>query len=262
MALSDPPPAYTDAWIDPVKILAECATLCPEVLDAEHLDDLWGEAASFFYWLTGFRFNGSVARVADVCWTDECSNRCGAAHWDYPFMPVQIGGHWVNTVCGCYGTAACCDTKGIPLLPAPVSEVTAVSIDGVSFADFELRRGKVVRTDGDDWESCTRIEIDFVGGTNPPPWVARAARDYARELACLCYCPSKCSLPKDWSELRYEHVTISKQKAPDIVGPLLIGLSPYVTRVISYFLTPKGRPRRPGRVFSPDVKEPVHGFLA
>lgn len=247
-------PCAVQSWIDPEKILTECHSLCPEVLeqDAEVLEGFYLKAASFFYWQTGFRWPGCCPRVAEPCW-EGCG--CGALHWGYKFKPIMIGGQWMNLTCGCFGQESCCDPNGIPLIPAP-KEVTSVMVDGVTLdpAAYECRNGKVVRLDGGAWPDCGGIKIEYLGGKTPPEWVACAAREYARELICECFCPSKCSLPKGWQQANFGDIKVSREN---------VQITPSIDRVLNdpLFRTPSGQPRRPARVWSADVTQPFAGYL-
>jgi len=249
-----------ESWIDPELILSECSSLCPEVLDPDNdLTPFYAKAASFFNWITGFCWPGCCERVAEPCW-ESCSG-CSCSHWGGPkFTPMMIGGQWRNTGCGCCSAGSCCDQQGIPLRPKPVKEVSKVIVDGVEIDpdDYRLTRtGLLVREGGMDWPDCGGIEIYFSAGAEPPEWVACAAREYARELICQCFCPSKCSLPAGWDSANFGGgLSVSKKK---IASPLF-GLTPSIDRVLHQFVDKNGRPRRSGRVLSPDVPAPIVGY--
>lgn len=248
--------ASVDAWVDLAKFTVTAASLCPEVLDdgeggTRDLTDIRTEAAEFMFWMTGFSFPGATERVLETCF-DRC--RCGNWHWmPIPMMNPDLT--WTNLCCGGGACASsCCDSEAISLLPTPVHAVTAITLDGeaVAVEDFELRGGKAVLLNGVKWPTCAPVIVDYNAGRNPPTWVARAAREYARELACLDYCPTKCRLPAGWDEVRTQYLTV--KKADKSGASPLLGLTPNIDRVISFFLGADGKPRRPGRVFTPDLK--------
>ncbi len=244
-----------ESWIDPELILSECHNLCPEVLESgDDLSPFFAKAASYFYWKTGFRWPGCCLRVAEPCWED-C--RCGGAHWDYRFQPMMINGQWMNLVCGCAGAGSCCDDEqGIPLVPGPVKEIVSVVVDGVALGQTQYkcnRAGLLVRTDGGEWPTCGGIRIEYMGGAEPPEWVACAAREYARELLCECYCPSKCNLPGGWSKADFGDITVESSH---------FEITPSIDRVLNdpIFVTPSGLPRQQSRVITPDLAHPAVGY--
>lgn len=247
-------PCYTETWIDPEKVLTECGSLCPEVLEHD-LQDEFDDAASFFHWVTGGIYS-CCDRTAKPCW-NECDGCAG--HWDGQMRPIRVGGEWMNTRCGCpCGRGNCCETIGLPLSPGPVHEVFSVVIDGQVLDpgswELEEESNKVILLDGREWPDCGGIEVSYRSGKVPPAFMRRAAREYARELACLCYCPTKCKLPTNWSEVRYAHLNVKKNAPKSSVLSPLIGLSPNMTRALSPFIDQEtGRPRRPARVATPDL---------
>jgi len=182
--------------------------------------------------LSGRRF-GTCSVTLRPC-REDCGG-CGAsASWyEWPLAsswvtPALIGGLWFNVVCGvCPGTCSCSEVSEV-LLPAPVSSITAVVIDGVTLATsaYELRDNRrLVRIDGNKWPRCNDLSlaagqvntwtVQAVYGEDVPEGGKWAVGELACELL-RAFRGDECRLPKTVTQLVRQGVTITMPELTSI----------------------------------------------
>lgn len=137
-----------------------------------------------------------------------------------PWFPALIAGEWHNLTCGsCGGDTCACDSTATLVLPGPVSEVTAVRIDGftVDAADYRLDgNSRLIRTDGQGWPTSQDLEanadeqgafvIDYQWGAPVPTGGSLAAAVLACEFA-KAVTGAECALPQRIQTITREGVT-------------------------------------------------------
>lgn len=148
-----------NAW--PVDLCCEL----PEGTEQETIDR-WALIATHVLWaLSGRRIGPCPVTVRP------CKRSCLDAfpypvQWNAagPWIPyIGVDGLWRNaSVCGCRTDCSCtelCEVK----LTVPVASVTEVTVDGVVVPPEAYRvdnNGLLVRTDGECWPTCQRLEAD------------------------------------------------------------------------------------------------------
>lgn len=120
------------------------------------------------------------------------------------FRPHIEGGNWVNA-CGCRPGGCSCETLSEVILPGPVGRIVSVTIDGTPLdrADYRVYGGaRLVRTDGEDWPSCSSMtadtegvfEVTYYRGAAPNILTRAAAGVLANEFLLNCE-GNDCRLP-------------------------------------------------------------------
>lgn len=136
-------------------------------------------------------------------------------------QPALIGGLWFNLSCSsCHGGCSCSTVSEV-LLPAPVSTVVEVKIDGTPMVSgsYRLDNNRVlVRTDGVVWPECNDLSED---DTQPGTWSITAtygeplpdsASLAVGQLACeiaRAASGGDCKLPAGIQQLVRQGVTVS-----------------------------------------------------
>ncbi|MDJ1137924.1 hypothetical protein [Streptomyces iconiensis] len=130
------------------------------------------------------------------------------------------GGLWVNLACGGCGSGCSCSRVPEFVLPAPVSSVDEIRIDGAALpaSAYRLDNNRiVVRTDGGAWPRCNDLSLDDGPGTwSVTATYGQAVPDGAAlamgELACeigRAADGGDCRLPPGVQQLARQGVTIS-----------------------------------------------------
>jgi hypothetical protein len=204
----------------PVQWTCEVSTLSPAVTGIAV-----SMATETLYALTGMRFG-----LCDVT-LRPCGSGCGdsgsfyddfgppwtASSWP---QPALIGGLWFNLTCGSCSGGCSCNQVSEVRLPAPVYDITEVTVDGVVLASSAYRLDNnrlLVRTDGERWPRCNDLSLDSGPGTwsvtarfgEPLPQGAALAMG---ELACQFAKAADgqdCRLPAGVQQLVRQGVTIS-----------------------------------------------------
>ncbi len=137
--------------------------------------------------------------------------------------PVLVGGEWYNMRCGCVSQCSCAIEGPSSLaLPGPVSEITAVRVNGelLDSADYRVAYNRMlVRNDGGVWPSCQDLmalpteedtfEIVYKRGLSVPIGGQLAAGLLASEFAKAACSDNSCQLPKRISSIVREGVTVT-----------------------------------------------------
>lgn len=183
----------------------------------------------------------------------------GAGLW-YPYIGGD--GEWRN--CACPVSNCGCRPDCQVYLPAPVSSVTSVNVDGAIVPDSAYRvdnRKWLVRTDGNCWpdhadynvDSGTGFfEVSYVRGAMVPAALLDAAGTLACEFAKGCATGS-CRLPGNVVSLARQGVTVQMMDLNTLLTRNLTGI-PEVDQII-VSLNPHGLKERL-RVYSPELRVP------
>lgn len=249
------------------------AILCCDIATSPASTGWALEAATEVLWsLSGRRF-GTCTVTSRPC-KRECAQSWPGigAWWEwggsilYP-QPALIGGSWFNIICGgCGGGCACTATEEV-WLPAPVADVTQVTINGAPIPTGSYRVDNhqiLVRQDGGRWPLCQDLSVPATGiGAwtvtasygEPVPMIGQlAVGELACELlkACDPNLAGDCKLPPNVQSLVREGVTI--QFTEDVQSRLRtdgrLGLWSVDLFLVSF--NPRGIPNR-AQVYSPDI---------
>lgn len=178
----------------------------------------------------------------------------------YP-MPALIGGQWFNLICGQCGDDCSCTAISEVLLPAPVSSITQVKVDGVILAPTAYRiddNRRLVRLSG-TWPHCNDLNLaDTQVGTwsvtavygQPVPAIGLLA---AGEVACEILrlrADGDCKLPARVQQLVRQGVTLSFEDFKDLTPDGLLGL--HLADMFIRAVNPHGLARR-SRTYSVDT---------
>lgn len=165
-----------------------------------------------------------------------CRRDCADAawpEWAAPFVtPTLTGGQWVNITCGGCAGSCSCTVLHEAVLPAPVYDVTGVTVDGTPMAAGTWRvddNRLLVRVDGGAWPACQRLDL---ADTQPGTWSVTArygepvptlGQQAVAELACeiLRACAGEnCLLPANVQQLVRQGVSITLDATQSIVDRL------------------------------------------
>lgn len=189
--------------------------------------------------------------------------------------PPRASGSWLYHSswghCACYAGASAWGPRWadaryshesptrVRLPHSDVTDVSAVTIDGVAFTDFERDGNWVERTDGAGWPMCRdRVVITYSHGLEPPlagrgacvTLAVELGRDAAGEDA-----DQPCQLPKRLQSVSRQGLTFEQVSELDKFEFLDKGLTGlYSVDVWLKAVNPKGR-ARVGSVWSPDTRK-------
>jgi hypothetical protein len=217
--------------------------------------------------LTAYRVGGCPITVRP------CRRNCTWPTWQVypvlgysgstPWVPVNLGGQWINIGCGHNGGCGCSATYEVAL-HGPASAVTQVKVDGVVLdpTAYRLDRGgRLVRVDGDGWPLCQNLDapdtedgtwsVTYRQGVAVDGQGALAAGALAGQYVRACS-GTDCDLPKTVTQVVRNGVTVTL--APGAFPNGKTG----VTMVDTYLerWNPTGRRSAPMMVWSPDVRRP------
>ncbi len=147
-------------------------------------------------------------------------------------QPALIGGAWYNLVCGSCGDTCSCTALEETVLPAPVSAVTAVKVDGqlLPSSAYRLHNGRVlVRVDGGRWPWCQNMAADDSAtgtwsvtvslGEDVPIIGRQAVGELACEITRTCM-GVDCRLPANIASLVRQGVSIQFPASQELVDRL------------------------------------------
>lgn len=183
----------------------------------------------------------------------------------YP-MPALIGGLWFNLICGSCGEGCSCTALSQVRLPAPVSSIVTVKVDGAPLATGGYRLDDnrlLVRLGGGEWPRCNDLTLaDTEAGTwsvtaiygQPVPESGQWA---VGELACellKAMNGEDCRLPQRVTQLARQGVTIAFPDVSELLTEGRTGLF-----MVDMFLTAHNpsRLRRRAGVYRVDGSPPT-----
>lgn len=121
------------------------------------------------------------------------------------FIPVYEFGRWVNYPCGCVGSCRAAGPRTVHL-PGPVSEVTAVTLDGIEIDDDDYAlEGNTLYRIGGNWPSQDYNKalgepgtwsVEYLKGIPVPAGVATFVGQLAKEFLAACSGDS-CRIPRN-----------------------------------------------------------------
>jgi hypothetical protein len=279
------------AWTD-AEAVAACAGIDLSTDNAAGLEEQALSASMLLFEMSGRKFNGGCSQIVRPCRpTCSCWNTigpasvAGTASWYW--APWQNVWNWQD---GCGGICGCGFESAVKLSGYPVTEINAVTIDGVDLPEIDPDTGQpnwrldrytlLTRLDYRDdqgvvqprrWPACQNLSLpDDQGGTwsvdynygDPPPLPGQiAAAQLAGELYKACN-GGECALPQGVTRLQRQGVTIER-------GVLLTWGQSVTSRgirtgswttgleLVDAFLSaynPWGARRRPG-FWSPDLTQ-------
>lgn len=181
-----------------------------------------------------------------------------------PWSPALVNGRWYNVGCGC-GDSCGCDSPTTISLPAPVSEVVSVVIDGVVLdsSAYRVDNSKwLVRLDGEGWPLWNDMsspsgsgtgaegtwEVTYLRGSEVPVGGQIAAGILASEFAKSA-CGKDCALPKRLQSITRQGVSIG---VLDTFDDIEVGHTG-IWLVDSWVASIRKAPRK-SRVASPDLR--------
>ncbi|UQS95169.1 adaptor protein [Pseudanabaena phage Pam4] len=169
--------------------------------------------------LTGYRVGGCAVQVRP------CRAGCGedqtwrTARGAFPWVPVSLGGTWLNVGCGHDGGCGC-TTLAAVTIPGAYA-VTEVLLDGVVLdpTAYRLDPGGILwRTDGDVWPLCQDLRepvtgqgtwaVTYLPGVPVDGLGARAAGILAGEYLTAC-AGGECRLPQGVTQVVRQGVTLT-----------------------------------------------------
>lgn len=225
-------------------------------------------ATSILWGLSGRRF-GTCSVTLRPC--RQSCNETGL-NWDYPtwsglsYSGPYFDWYWLPQMCGACGNDCSCNRVPEVILPAPVSQIVTVKVDGSPLATGGAYRvdnnRRLVRTDGQDWPRCNNLLLD---DTQAGTWSVTAEYGEAvpesgqlamGELACellKAMAGEDCRLPPGVTQLVRQGMTISYPDVGQLLQDGRTGL--YLVDLFLASENPFGLKQRP-RVYG--VDRPVH----
>lgn len=196
-------------------------------------------AAEILYHLTGNRI-GLCTLTIRPCRKDCFTGWPFASSWwqmgIYP-RPLFYQGTWYNITCGGCPNGCSCSVISEALLPAPVSSVGQVKVDGVILPTNAYRVDNwrlLVRTDGGIWPICNDLSKDdsAVGtwsvtvtyGTPLSTLGQMALGELATQFAKLLNCDEDCQFPKPVQQLVRQGVTMNFLDPNEVFANGRVGL--------------------------------------
>lgn len=238
---------------------------CPEWADWD--DDLLCRAMTLA-WDTLRVLSGGQVGNCPVLVRPCASAPCSACSMAGPTL-IRTGDCetcWTNAACGQFGCS--CTRLSEIVLPGPVAELWQVKIDGAILPvdAYRVDNGnRLVRTDGQAWPSCQRMDADvdsepgtlgvwYVPGVVPDAAGLWAAGVMTCEFAKACS-GGKCRLPSAVTAISRQGISmeISTGMFPDGMTGI---------REVDAYLTsinPNGL-KMPSRVWSPDLASGKHRY--
>jgi hypothetical protein len=255
----------TSSVCSPWATTADLCTPCDgyEDFDDGLLLDSLDMASDVLFNLTGRRWPGECTEVV----RPQGRWRQGAPR---SFWPGDTSWSWGWCSCERGRETGCTRVPEVRLPGSPVDVNSIfVTLDGVSFADWRLDDDNwLVRTDGDGWPCCQRLDLDtteddtweiaYTRGTAPPIGGIRAAASLACEFVLACTPADEggaaCRLPKRITSITRQGVTIAVLDPLTLFGDGLTGI-PEVDIWIGSVM--KGDSRRRANVMIPGRPRPV-----
>lgn len=242
------------AWANPDDI--------PEIYRANASDDQWTQwlmfASEVMYRLSGQQWSGGG-----------CTNTAelrgqppepGSGAWPYyrtwGLTPSGPAYWWWNTFLGFawfpqfVGTIP--SEYAVKLPHDEITAVTAVTINGEPFSNWQLVRGSwLERTDNDRWGKSTELlEVSYTYGIAPPAGGVNAVVQLAVEIMKWQTQDNSCRLPKRITSITRQGVSLAVIDPMKFLDKGRTGV--YEIDLWLASVNPQSRQRR-GRVWSPDI---------
>lgn len=250
---------------------ASCGTCVPLDGMEEAEKAAFEQMATEYLWNWTGRSIGTCPAVVRPCGS-RCSDYVSTFEGRGPYghvgtwSPVLVGGSWYNIRCGSCGYDCRCDGGAASLmLPGPIASVEQVTIDGVVLAPENYRVDNhrfLVRTDGERWPVCQDMsmpvtepdtfEVQYSQGSAVPIGGMLAAGVLACELAKAACRDGSCQLPQRIQSITRQGVTVAVLDSFDDIDTGHTGIW-----VIDSWVASVTKPRRRGRVYSPDIPRPA-----
>jgi hypothetical protein len=243
------------AWATPADI-PETIKAKVGISDVEWLGPLM-RASELLYMMSGRRWLGGGCEETAVL--RSTPPRPGEGTWPY---------HASWGACGCWVHAEWIDGQpynlthrpyghvgqpfAVRLPRAPVTSVSSVKIDSVTFTGWQLlSSGWLERVDGKPWPVCGGLtEVTYQFGIAPPSGGRDAAVAWAVQIAMDWFGVEGCELPTRTTSVTRQNVTIEMASSAEILREGGTGV--YLVDVWLRAVNPDSRPQRAG-VWSPDV---------
>jgi len=229
--------------------------------------------ATHILWSLSGRQFGTCPVALRPC-REECSNRWSSGSYAYPWAtygsPLASAGwdasYWFPLGCGsCIRGSCSCSVVSQVWLPARVSDVTQVKVDGAVLPTTAYRLDDnqfLVRTDGSHWPRCNDLTKD---DTQAGTWsvtadygitVPDSARFAMGEMTCQilkALTGEDCQLPQNVTRLVRQGVTVDFPPIQALLKEGRTGL--YLVDLFLTATNPNQLDSRP-RVYSPDRMTP------
>lgn len=217
--------------------------------------------------LTAYRVGGCAITVRP------CQRDCVWPTWQVypvrgyqgstPWLPVNLGGQWINIGCGHSGGCGCSGVSEVSL-HGPAGAVTQVKVDGVPLSPTAYRLdpgGRLVRLDGEQWPICQDLDapdteegtwsVSYVQGVAVDGQGALAAGALAGQYVRACT-GGDCDLPTTVTQIVRNGVTVTMAPGAFPNGKTGIkSVDAYLER-----WNPQGLRSAPMTVWSPDLNRP------
>lgn len=230
---------------------------CAPLVGAPAVTGLAVEAASEVLWHLSGRQYGECEVVLRPC-RQGCGPAAATSWWEGGWPALAQG--WLSWVCGrCSGACSCTSADEVRL-PADVTGVVSVSVDGTELAegtDWTLYDGNVlVRLGAERWPVCQdwSVPVSGVGswvvvarvGHEVPAMGRMALAELTRELVAAC-AGEDCALPANVVSQTRQGLSQQFATPLDLRRDDLTGL-----RLVDLWLQAEMRDRSGARIYDPE----------
>lgn len=225
----------------------------------------WWDVAGDILWRLAGKRHGNCSLTVRPCRRPRMDRRWFGGEWPigglWMIPYINDLGLWVNACCSMCGDECSCSPLREVFLPAPVTGITSVNVDGgilapTAYTVYDRRR--LVRTDGGRWPDCQDMTladaaagafaITFTQGVPLGPAGQNALELFASELL-LASTGSTCRLPSRVTQLTREGVQMTILDPLNFIEAGRVGL-PEVDMWLAA-VNPNSQ-RSASRVYSPD----------
>lgn len=198
-------------------------------------------ATEVLYSLSGRRYGTCQMTIRP------CRRNCFDTMWPWPGnwwmwgqwpRPLYYNGVWYNLTCGaCPSNQCSCNVIDEAWMPAPVSSIDLVKVDGVALptTSYQLRDYRYLqRIDGSNWPLCNDLSksdsstgtwsVTLTLGEAVPPMGQIAVGELTCQFAKLLSNDASCTLPKPVQQLVRQGVTMNFLDPNEIFANGRVGL--------------------------------------
>jgi hypothetical protein len=212
-------------------------------------------AADVLYTFTGRHLGTCTLTIRPcrrTCW--DMAWPFGGTWWNFGIYPRPLffEGVWYNIACGACPSGGCsCSVISEALMPAPVSQILQVKVDGAVLDPSAYRVDDwrlLVRTDGGEWPICNDLAKDdtevgtwsvMLSYGEPVNALGRAALgELATQFAKLLSCDDSCQISKPVQQLVRQGVTMTFLDPNELFANGRTGL--YLTDLFISTVNPNG----------------------